>query len=643
MIFFDFPPPPPPLAQSAPAPESLSRHGRRQAAYQRLVSFIREEKFDEALQFIRRQSNELRSWPGLAALEAGLLSVADPAASLSLYDQILRGKNRDRYWVRALSGYRALLRNLSESGDYLARARLARLLALEWRNQEAKSLLTETLADVALPTAVRADLESFGAVLDLRLGNFAEAEAYWKGKPDLGSRRYLAVLYLRQGRLAEAADIRLGVAKVLKGAARLKELARVFDVLVKGGLTKRAVDLLADEPELKKRLISWSYYLGLSCLVEKNPEAAEAYFAAEENRLGAQGVRALYFKGRALESQLRFTDAAQAYKIARSRAPGYYQILAAGRYEFLNDEGRPKPLAQKMVPLLEGPRDQDTLGFYLWLSDRLPWPWPSLRPEISQRLASGEAARTKAVINHYLALGDLREALSELAGGYEALLPKKPEELNEDLARWIILAAQGGDYRLALRFLSQVKSSSPGASFRAWAHPVVYGQPILRAYRLYGLPPELTLSVIRVESAFQADAVSASNARGLAQLLPSTAKAIATALGEPEPREEDLFDPALNIRYGTWYLNELKRAFGHWPLAVAAYNGGPFNIKSYLEARQGTPLDIFIETLPLPETVRYVQSVLESQFVYEAAYLGVANYPDLTIPLGPLAQEPPPF
>jgi soluble lytic murein transglycosylase len=644
LIFFDFPPNPPALAaQAFSPPEAQSRHGRRQAAYRRLVGFIREEKFDEAVKFVKKQTHDLRSWPGLAALEAGLLSSAQPRESLILYDRILKDGAKDRYWVRALAGYRALLRSLSNDGDYLARARLVRLLASEWRNQEARELLDETLADLALPQAVRKDLESFAAVLSLRVGDFAAAEGFWRDRPDVASRRYLAALRLRQGRLGEAAEIRLATAGLLKGQARLKELGRAFDALTNGGLTERAVKLLNDEPELKKRLSAWSFRLGLSSLVERKAEEALAYFAAEESRPGSQGARALYFKGRALELLQRFTDASQAYKSGRSRAPGYYQILSAGRYESLNDEGVPRSQALAALSLLDGPDDQSSLGYFLWLTDKVTWPWPSLTPIATKKAGAGEAGRAKAAIDHYLAQGDAQEALAELSGGYEFLLPKSPEPLTEDMARWILLAAQGGDYRLALRFLSLVKSPNSSQLGRTWLYPMGYGQPILKAYRLYGLAPQTVLSVIRVESAFQADAVSSSNARGLMQLLPSTARSIAAILGEPEPKEESLFDPALNIRYGTWYLNELRQAFGNLPLALAAYNGGPFNVKSYLMARLGLPLDVFIETIPLPETVRYVQSVLESQFAYDLAYFGVANYPNLTDPIGPMAKEPPPF
>jgi soluble lytic murein transglycosylase len=151
------------------------------------------------------------------------------------------------------------------------------------------------------------------------------------------------------------------------------------------------------------------------------------------------------------------------------------------------------------------------------------------------------------------------------------------------------------------------------------------------------------LSVIRTESAFQAEVVSSSNARGLMQILPSTAIRIAGLEGDEAPREEDLFDPELNIRYGTAYLASLVKAFGSQPIALAAYNGGPFNVKAYMEALPGRPLDLFIETLPFAESSSYVMRVAESLALYEAAYLGRYGLADFTVPVGLPKGEPPEF
>ncbi|MDR2935406.1 MAG: transglycosylase SLT domain-containing protein, partial [Candidatus Adiutrix sp.] len=94
-----------------------------------------------------------------------------------------------------------------------------------------------------------------------------------------------------------------------------------------------------------------------------------------------------------------------------------------------------------------------------------------------------------------------------------------------------------------------------------------------------------------------------------------------------------LFEPDVNIRYGAWYLAALIEGFGHEALALAGYNGGPYNVKSLMAAKPAMPLDVFIETLPSEETVGYVKRVLTSRYIYETAYLGRTRLPDLTGPL----------
>jgi soluble lytic murein transglycosylase len=168
---------------------------------------------------------------------------------------------------------------------------------------------------------------------------------------------------------------------------------------------------------------------------------------------------------------------------------------------------------------------------------------------------------------------------------------------------------------------------------KKWAHPLVYSRQVMNAWRNHALSPALLLALIRTETAYQADVISTSNARGLMQLLPATAAKVAQALNEEEPAPLDLFEPDLNIRYGSWYLASLIEGFGHEALALAGYNGGPYNIKSLILAKPAMPLDVFIESLNAEETVNYVKRVIENRYIYEMAYLGRAIRPDLTGPL----------
>lgn len=100
-----------------------------------------------------------------------------------------------------------------------------------------------------------------------------------------------------------------------------------------------------------------------------------------------------------------------------------------------------------------------------------------------------------------------------------------------------------------------------------------YGELIQTAAQKYGVDSDLVFSVITAESNFNPNAVSRRGARGLMQLLPSTA----TRLGV-----KDIFDPGQNIDAGTRYLRELLTLYrGDLVLTVAAYNAGPGALQKY--------------------------------------------------------------
>jgi soluble lytic murein transglycosylase-like protein len=609
------------------------------------VAFISQERFDEALAVITRQPPEIRGWAGLAALEAGLVSAKDPQRALDLYYRVINGKERDRHWARAMGGYRTILAKLSEAGDYGARAKLIRALGSEWRNQEARDVLAKTLAEEGLPEDLRDELRAFGAVLALRIGDFESAAAFWEGRKDRSSILWLSTLNLRLGRFETAASARLGVADRLKGRARTRELERALDILLKGGLTVQAEELLKKRPDLSRSVPARDFRLGLCALVEGDNQKALAYLLSEEKRKGADLPATLYYQARAREGLGERDAAKDLYRRAAASPLGYYRLLAEGRLAALDGRGSRPPLAEPMAALLRSPGgDADSLGFHMWVTERLPWPWSEEPPAGAKEALSDSrpVPRARAAVDHHLLIGDRVTALAELASAGAAALPDKSAPDDPLAERLVLLAARGGDYRLAVSLLGRIRVAK-GFQGQRWNHPLVLGRPTLTAWRRHGLAPQLVLSVIRTESAFQAEVVSRSNARGLMQILPSTAARLAVYEGDPPPREEDLFDPDLNVRYGSTYLKELVRVFGSVPLALASYNGGPFNIKAYMEASPRRPLDLFIETLPFSESSNYVKRVLESQARYEAAYLGRYNYHDLTGPVGRPLSEPPDF
>jgi soluble lytic murein transglycosylase len=132
----------------------------------------------------------------------------------------------------------------------------------------------------------------------------------------------------------------------------------------------------------------------------------------------------------------------------------------------------------------------------------------------------------------------------------------------------------------------------------------------------------VTLGLIRQESSFDIAAVSPSGARGLMQLMPFTAQAVAKQIGTPTSPVSLTVDPAHNMRLGTAYLREMLDRFDNsLPLAVAAYNAGPHRVDQWLpengDPRAG-PIDMvdWIELIPFNETRNYVQRVLENVVIY---------------------------
>lgn len=124
----------------------------------------------------------------------------------------------------------------------------------------------------------------------------------------------------------------------------------------------------------------------------------------------------------------------------------------------------------------------------------------------------------------------------------------------------------------------------------------------------------LIAAVIFRESRFR-DQTSEAGARGLMQITPSTAHEIERLSGGTEFELDDLADPDINIRYGTFYLAWLLDIYDDDVVAaLAAYNAGPGNA----EAWGGSTMTI--DDIEFPETEEYVKGVLEKQREYRHTY-----------------------
>ena len=127
------------------------------------------------------------------------------------------------------------------------------------------------------------------------------------------------------------------------------------------------------------------------------------------------------------------------------------------------------------------------------------------------------------------------------------------------------------------------------------------------------------MAIARQESAWNPMAQSSANARGLMQLLPSTAQKTAENQQLPYNGELDLFKPLNNILLGTAHLNELNAKYPNNRILIAsAYNAGASRVEKWLARANGKlAMDEFIASIPFFETRGYVQNVLTYDFYYQ--------------------------
>jgi len=105
------------------------------------------------------------------------------------------------------------------------------------------------------------------------------------------------------------------------------------------------------------------------------------------------------------------------------------------------------------------------------------------------------------------------------------------------------------------------------------------------------------------------------------QLMPSTAAWAAEKAGLTSYQQQDLFQPDVNIRLGTWYLaNLLQVSRQNLPVALAAYNGGQGNVENWLQAGTWDGTLENVNKIPFGETRRYVIKVLKQYEIYSRLY-----------------------
>lgn len=150
-------------------------------------------------------------------------------------------------------------------------------------------------------------------------------------------------------------------------------------------------------------------------------------------------------------------------------------------------------------------------------------------------------------------------------------------------------------------------------------YPTDYQQEVEAAAGEFGISPSLVFAVIHTESQFDAAAVSSAGAKGLMQLTNDTFQwALRRAGDSGRFTEEDLFDPVVNIRYGVYVLSLLREQFKSADTVLAAYNAGQGRVREWLQELSTD--GIHLDTIPYPETAKYVERVRQAQRQYQQLY-----------------------
>jgi soluble lytic murein transglycosylase len=244
-----------------------------------------------------------------------------------------------------------------------------------------------------------------------------------------------------------------------------------------------------------------------------------------------------------------------------------------------------------------------------------PEPIFTERPHLSSKpVVAPELALPRA-----LALAGLwRESAEELRARLgQVHTPEVAIRVGTALAR---VGESWAAYNLANRLLWGKAYAQKDPVALALLYPRPYVGHVDETARAQGVNASMLYAIMRRESAFQPDRLSAARARGLMQLMARTASAIAKELQRDPPEPDELYRPELNLDLSAWYVGQLSKRFVHPVLVAAAYNAGPQVTLQWTSQLGTLPVDLFVESMPFKETRVYVKQVVADDFMYQSFY-----------------------
>jgi soluble lytic murein transglycosylase len=318
---------------------------------------------------------------------------------------------------------------------------------------------------------------------------------------------------------------------------------------------------------------------------------------------------ALYFLGRLAEADADYPAARVFYTKLAAQFPNYYYGLLA------------RERMQQPVIAAAGPSEK-TAKFLQ------PIAFPPRKPGVASQPDAETVLRiARARLLVSAGLADL--AQSELRfGARNGGQPGsgQPYLLAMELAR----IAKTPHERLhniksaAPDYLSLTLEDAPPA-FWQLLFPLPYEKDLVRSAKQQNLDPYMVAGLIRQESEFDPQALSAKQAYGLTQVEPATGRALARRAGIKRFSNRSLFQPAINLKLGTYYLRGLLDQWGgKWEETLASYNAGKSRVNEWITWNQYLEPAEFVESIPFTETREYVEAVLRNAAVYRQLYASKA-------------------
>ncbi|ABR48219.1 Lytic transglycosylase, catalytic [Alkaliphilus metalliredigens QYMF] len=210
---------------------------------------------------------------------------------------------------------------------------------------------------------------------------------------------------------------------------------------------------------------------------------------------------------------------------------------------------------------------------------------------------------------------DYEEAEEDQMAAIEKAIGEKHATNAEKLGLGVWYQQQGQYYmsvRWGIRALREKNSRQ--------AYELTYQKPfeneVLAAAEEFEIDPYLIWAVMREESHYRPDVFSIAGAQGLMQIMPATGEDIANRL-RVSYTNEDMLNPEKNIRFGTFYLRSMLNMFsGDIDKALAAYNGGPGNVRKWSGTSIGSTPEGFPTSIAFMETRRYITKVRNTYYTY---------------------------